>query len=212
MPFSVDQFLEVFKNYNLSVDPLQVVFYFTGIIAFLLTFKKFTYSNKIIVSILSFLWLWMGIVYHIIFFSEINKAAYLFGVMFIAQGIIFAYIGIVREKLSFRFQPGIYGITGSMFIFFALVIYPVIGFLQGHIYPFSPTFGLPCPTTIFTFGILLLADKKMPAFILIIPFIWSIIGFTAAFFLGIYEDTGLLVTALISMFIILRRNKREYIK
>jgi hypothetical protein len=55
-------------------------------------------------------------------------------------------------------------------VVFALVLYPVIGYTFGHIYPSSPTFGLPCPTTIFTFGIFLWSDKRLPVAILVIPF------------------------------------------
>ncbi|MCU0579417.1 MAG: DUF6064 family protein, partial [Desulfobacterota bacterium] len=58
------------------------------------------------------------------------------------------------------------------------------------------TFGVPCPTTIFTFGILLFTSGRLPKTVLAIPFIWSIIGFTAALTLGILEDIGLLVAGL----------------
>ena len=106
-------------------------------------------------AILSFFWIWMGIIYHIINFSAINKAAYIFGAAFIFQGILFLYMGFFRQKITFRFYFDIYGITGGFLILFALILYPVLGYFQGHIYPSSPTFGLPCPTIIFTFGLLL---------------------------------------------------------
>jgi hypothetical protein len=86
--------------------------------------------------------------------------------------------------------------------------YPLLGYLQGHIYPAAPTFGLPCPTTIFTFGILLWTDKKLPVITLVIPFLWSLIGFSAAFSLGIREDTGLLIAGLLTTIMILIWNKR----
>ena len=92
-------------------------------------------------------------------------------------------------------------------ILFALIIYPVLGYFIGHVYPFSPTFGLPCPTTIFTFGLLLLNSKRCPVTILIIPLVWSIIGFMAAIQFGILEDTGLLVAGLITISLLLYRNR-----
>ena len=90
---------------------------------------------------------------------------------------------------------------------YALLIYPVLGSMLGHVYPQSPTFGLPCPTTIFTFGILLWTDKQVPIPVLIIPFLWSIIGFTAALSLGITEDTGLLIAGVVSTLLIVLRNR-----
>ena len=102
----------------------------------------------------------------------------------------------------------IYGITGGLYILYALVIYPLIGYYQGHVYPASPTFGLPCPTTIFTFGLLLWTDKKIPILLLGVPFLWAIIGSSAAFSLGVKEDIGLLFSAVFFVFLIVLKNKK----
>jgi hypothetical protein len=207
-PFTVEQFLEVFRNYNETVFPMQVILYLISTIAIFIVIKPTSISDRIISGVLSFLWLWMGIVYHLIFFTAINKAAYLFGAAFILQGILFIAFGVFQNKLSFKFHSDIYGVTGVILILFALIIYPVLGHVFGHSYPSSPSFGLPCPTTIFTFGLLLLSDKKCPVAILIIPFIWSVIGFTAAFNFGIVEDTGLFVSGVLALSMLLIRNRK----
>jgi hypothetical protein len=150
----------------------------------------------------------MGIVYNLIFFSTINPAAYIFGVLFIIQGVVFLYDAFYKQTISFRFRADIYGMSGGIFILFALVIYPVIGYFQGHQFPSSPTFGLPCPTTIFTLGLLLLTDSKIPIRMFIIPLIWSVIGFSAAFALGIKEDMGLLITGSLFSLLIVFRNRK----
>ena len=67
-PFSLDQFFEVFKNYNETVFPAQIFLYLTSFMAIYLLIKPTSISNKIISGLLAFFWLWMGIVYHIIFF------------------------------------------------------------------------------------------------------------------------------------------------
>ncbi len=207
-PFTVEQFLEVFKNYNETVFPMQLLFYFLGFGIVYFVLKPNSKSDKIICLLLTFLWLWMGIVYHIIFFTAINKAAWLFGGLFIIQGMLLLAFGVFQNKLSFQVKKDKYGITGLILILFALIIYPIAGYVFGHIYPSSPTFGLPCPTTIFTFGLLLMNIKKCPITILIIPFIWSVIGFMAAFQFGILEDTGLIVASIITVSLLIYRNKR----
>ena len=133
--------------------------------------------------------------------------AYLFGGLFIIQGILFLIYGVFQNYFSFQFKKDVYGITGMILIVFSLIIYPILVYLFGHFYPKSPTFGLHCPTTIFTFGILLLNQKKCPIFILIIPFVWSVIGFMAAFQFGILEDFSLIVTSFISVYLLFYRNK-----
>ena len=209
MPFTIDQFLEVFRNYNLTVWPMQIAFYLLGISAIFLAVKKVSRSDEAISAILSFFWLWMGIVYHLIFFTTINKAAYAFGILFIIQGVLFLFLGVLRRRLSFHYRTNTYGVAGAALILFALIVYPVIGYLSSHAYPQSPTFGLPCPTTIFTFGLLLLADRKIPYFVLIIPFLWSLVGATAAISLGIREDLGLLFAGVIATSMIVARNRAE---
>ena len=140
-PFTSEQFFEVFKNYNLAVFPMQIAFYLIAFWIIYLVFKPNSKSDKIIIVELSFFWLWMGIIYHIIFFTEINKLANVFGGLFIIQGILFL---IFQSKFSFQFQKDIYGISGMILIAFSLIIYPTLGYLFGHIYPNSPSFGLPC--------------------------------------------------------------------
>lgn len=209
IPFTKQQFLDVFKNYNLSVWPSQLIFYLLALLAIYFVIKKFPVSGKIISAVLALLWLWMGIVYNLIFFTVINKAAYIFGIVFILQGLQFVYFGIIRNMFLFSLQKNLPATTGIVFILFALLIYPLIGYYSGHIYPESPTFGLPCPTTIFTFGILLLADKTFPVIVLIIPLLWSIVGFTASFSLGIHEDIALLISGLSGVVLILKNARRR---
>ena len=206
-PFTLEQFLGVFKHYNQAVFPMQIVFYLISAIAIYWAIKPNPNSDKIISSVLAFFWLWMGVAYHLIYFTEINKLAYLFGAFFIIEGVLWIVFGVLQDKFSFQFRANKYGITGMSLILFALIVYPILGYFFGHVYPSSPTFGLPCPTTIFTFGLLLLNEKKCPLAILIIPFLWSIIGFMAAFQFSIVEDTGLVVAGLITTSLLIYRNR-----
>ena len=207
LPFTTEQFLEVFQNYNLSVWPMQVVLFLLGVIALYLGVKSRPASGKIISALLAFLWLWMGVMYHLVNFTTINTAAYAFGVVCIFQGAVFIYSGVFKGSLSFQFRSDRYGLTGALFVIYAMIIYPIIGYALGHVYPKSPTFGLPCPTTIFTFGMLLWIDKKVPPLVLAIPLLWSIIGFTAALSLGIREDIGLIVAGMVGTLLIIIRNR-----
>ena len=214
MPFTTSDFLNIFKAYNTSVFPFQIVLFASAIYIIYLVIRLKKYSNKVVTGILIFYWLWNGIVYHILFFSSINPAAYAFGVVFIIQAALFYKAGIMDKNLVYEISNDLKTYTGALFILYALIIYPILGYTGGHIYPSSPTFGLPCPTVIFTFGILLWAKNKIPFYILGIPIIWSIIGISAAINLEIKEDFGLIVSALIgSTLIILGKIKeRKMIK
>jgi hypothetical protein len=68
--------------------------------------------------------------------------------------------------------------------------------MLGREFPEMPTFGLPCPTTIFTLGMLAFLAAPFPRYVFVIPITWALIGSQAAFRLGVYEDFGLLVAGL----------------
>lgn len=207
MPFTIEQFIKVFESYNHAIYPIQWVLDLLAIVAVFLAVKTGLYSGRVIAALLAILWLWMGIAYHLVFFTGINKAAYFFALLCIVQAAIFLLIGVARNKLNFRAKFNTVGIIGWVLIIFALFIYPALGYLFGHMYPQSPTFGTPCPTTIFTFGLLLWVERKMPLYVLAIPFLWSLIGFTAALTLGIREDTGLLVAGMLGTLLMIWKNK-----
>jgi hypothetical protein len=196
MPFTVEQFLGVFEKYNSAVFPMQVVAYALGLAAVLMVVKN--RSGRIVTAILSFMWLWNGIVYHGLFFSPINKAAFGFAALFVVQGLLFAWTGLFRKELSFQYSGfGLRAAAAFAAIAYSIIVYPVLGMFFGHAYPQAPMFGIaPCPTTVFTFGLLLLASPRVPRYLVICPLVWSVIGFGAALSFGIYEDIGLIITGI----------------
>ncbi len=208
LPFTQEQFLEIFANYNLSVWPMQIFFVVLALVMILFLVKRNSYSDKLISWGLTFFWLWIGIVYHLIFFTEINPAANLFGILFILQGILFLHLGIIKKSMQFEFRIDINGIFAIIFFIYALIIYPLLGLQFGHYYPKTPTFGLPCPTTIFTFGLLLML-KQQKKLLYIIPIMWSIIGFTAAIKLGIFQDIGLFAAGAAAIGILILNAKKK---
>ena len=196
--------MRVFEQYNDAVWPWQVLIYLVGLIALALAFTRRIIASKLISLILALLWLWMGVVYHLLFFTTINKAARLFGALFIIQSVVFIFVGVFSSRLSFRFRCDVQALIGGALITYALVVYPIIGILLGHHYPASPTFGVPCPTTIFTFGLLIGAGVNVRFYMLVIPLLWSVMGLWAAISLGMYEDLGLVITGFSGVFIMLR--------
>ncbi len=206
IPFTTEQFLQIFEKYNQALYPFQFALILVAIATVFLAASRKPFANKLISCSLGFLWLWTGIVYHLIFFTAISPPAYVFGTLFIIQGLLFLYEGVVKNRLSFRSSQQFYGIFGAIFIAYSLVIYPLIGYALGRVFPTAQTFGVPCPTTIFTFGLLLWTDKRFPLGLLIIPVLWSLVGTSAAFSFGIKEDFGLVVAGTIGTTMIIRHN------
>lgn len=193
LPFTTTEFFDVFEQYNRAVWPAQVVLYGTGLLAIDFAIRKRRFADSAIAVILAGLWLWMGIVYHVLFFSAINRAAIAFGIALVVEGLLFAHAGLVKSRLSFTIDKNWATAFGACVLLYALLIYHFLGLAFGHSYPRQPTFGVPCPTTIFTFGILLWTNRRVSAYLLVIPTLWAMIGSSAALLFGVWEDLGLIV-------------------
>jgi hypothetical protein len=90
---------------------------------------------------------------------------------------------------------------------FTREVYPLLSVALGHGFPTVPTFGLPCPTTIFTLGLLWWLRGGHVRILLVIPLLWSAVGGSAAFALGVPQDLGLLVAGVVSTILLKRRDR-----
>lgn len=196
-PFTVEQFLEVFAAYNAAIWPAQIVAYGLGLVAFAVLWAKWPLASRLILSILALMWLLNGIGYHFLFFSAINPAAKLFAGFFVLQALLFAGCAVPAKGVSFQIERKFTSAAGITVIVYAMLIYPILGIWAGHGLMAGPMFGVaPCPTTIFTIGMLLLARGKWVARLSIIPILWSLVGLAASWQLGIPEDFGLPVVGI----------------
>ena len=90
-------------------------------------------------------------------------------------------------------------------VVYSLIVYPILGLVTNP-YPDTPLFGVvPCPTTIFTLGLLVVASYPQPILLAAVPLLWVAIGGSAAFLLGFPEDWGLFVAGLIWLATRIRR-------
>jgi Family of unknown function (DUF6064) len=208
LPFTHDQFLTVFATYNEAIWPAQVGAYLLGCAALIFLCWRTTHGDRIITGIVAAMWLWTGLVYHGFFFSAINKAAYLFGTLFVMQGASLLYSGVYYHSLRFGLRSGPAAWIGAVFVMYAAIVYPLIGISAGHAYSELPVFGVtPCPVTIFSFGMFLLTTRPLSSWLLVIPFIWSLIGGSAAILLNVPQDWLLLVSGFIAVPILIVRDR-----
>jgi hypothetical protein len=168
------------------------------------------WSDRAITLIISAMWVWMAVVYHWLFFLPINDAALLFGAAFMLEGLLLLFNGLKRNPLRFTADLDVYGIMGLALVVYALVLYPLLGVAFGHRYPAQPTFGLPCPTTIFTIGILLWAKPKIPWSVLVIPVLWSLVGLGAVWSFGVVEDVMLPVGVVTGVVFLAFKNRAKH--
>jgi hypothetical protein len=198
LPFSEPEFFAVFGRYNSAIWPLQIGVYALCTFGLATLALRARWPSRFVFVILSALWAWTGAAYHIGFFSAINGAAFVFGAGFILQALLF-----ILHARNANLAPGAFDpshLAGWIMIFYAAALYPLLNAWAGHAFPDTPSFGLtPCPLTIFTFGVMMLSSLRLPWLLLAIPALWSLIGGSAAFLLGVAADWAMPAACLIAL-------------
>jgi hypothetical protein len=204
LPFTAEQFFAIFREYNQSVWPSQVLLTGLALAATGFVFRGGQWSNQIISAILGLLWTWLALAYHLAFFARINPAAYAFAVVSLAGAIVFVWQGVFMGRLEFVWIKSVRSYAAAVLVVFSLFAYPVWSWFAGHPYPYMPTFGLPCPTTIFTIGVLAFLKRPHPRSVFIVPVLWCVVGATAAFVLGVTQDLALIVAGTVGIILLIR--------
>jgi hypothetical protein len=209
LAYTTEVYFSVFGQYNAAIWPAQIVATALGVLVVLLSLRPRKGSDRIIAACLAASWLWTGVVYHMMYFATIEGAAWAFGAAFAIEGILFGWTGAARGRLRFRFSPNLYGWAGLGLVIFSLAVTPLIGSLAGHGWPRAPMFGVaPTPVTLFTLGMLLLSERRVPLHLTVIPVLWCLIGGTAAWLLNVPEDLALLLAGVAGIALVLWKNRR----
>lgn len=209
MPFTIDQFLDVFRRYNEAMWPSQWLLHILAIAVIVLALRGSPRDGRTVSGMLASLWLWAAVIYHLSFYWSISGGALLFAALFVAEAVLLFVIGVYQGRLVFRARADAAGFAGAAIVVYALVVYPVLAYGFGHRYPALPTFGVPCPTTIFTLGILLWAAPPVPWRLLVVPLLWAAVATMAVLDLGMREDFGLTGAALVTTSIMWLRSRRR---
>jgi len=214
MPYTLsnNEFFSLIVPYNQSMYPLQFLLLILGLLAVVLMHlrqrKKTTYTA----IILGILWVYSGIFYFFMYLPEYSQMSYFYGSLFMLQGIFFFYEAFFRNKLFFEFEKSAKDITAYIIILTGLLIYPILGIAAGYHMQEIMSLGLPGPTTIFTLGFLLLGTKRNPLYLVLIPSLWSLVGFTISLSAGVYLDSLTLISAIITVSWLLTRKKYSKVK
>jgi hypothetical protein len=206
-----NELLDLFTRYNHDLWPLHVVAYALGVACVLLLFaRRRRMADRSIAAILAALWTWLAVVFQGMYATDVDRTlGVAYAALFLVQAYLFVRAGVVGDELVFRTRNGRSGALGWVALGYAVLVYPLLGALLGHGWPESPLLGMaPCPTTIATFGLLLLARPPVPHRLLVVPLVWALLAPPAAMGRGVYEDAGLLLTGMAAVAVIVVRDRR----
>lgn len=192
-PFTREQFFDVFRAYNAALWPAAVVLWLCAAAVAVMHWRGRRDHRTF--GALALLWAWSAVAYHAAYFTRINPAAWLFAALFLVEAALLAHEGLIARRLRFNSRQTIWTRAGWILVAYALA-YPALASV-GHVAPWhAPTFGVPCPTTLFTAGVLLLTTSGSWR-LSIIPVLWSLIGGTAAVLWHVRADVMLPIAGIV---------------
>lgn len=207
MPFTTDQFFGVFALYNRAFVVVVVALWIASIGTLAFVSRDPGGRSRTLSLFLGALWLWNAGAYHILFFTRINPAAWLFAALFVIQALLFFW-SATRRDIDYFSSTAWRRAVGAGLIVYALA-YPFLTMALGHSYPEAPTFGVPCPTDILTIGVLTTVRGRVPLPLAIIPIVWGFIGGSAAALLDVPTDYVLLAAGILLMVMLLGQRIRQ---
>jgi len=190
LPFSEQQFFDVFGRYNTRVWPVVLLLWIETL-WFALQLVRGRSKSAGLSLLLAVHWAWSGLVYHASFFTAVNPGAWMFAVLFAVESVIFVGIAVTR-RIDFVWGHTTRHRIAGVLIVYSLA-YPLLVLASGHEYPRAPLFAVPCPTTLFTCGMLLTAAPRVPIAAAVVPVAWSIIAGSAAILLDVAPDAMLFI-------------------
>ncbi|MGD8867282.1 MAG: DUF6064 family protein [Gemmatimonadales bacterium] len=192
LPFTHAQFLDAFGAYNRTLWPGVLALWVVSVVFVLGWLLRRRTGHRALSGLLAAHWVWSAIAYHLAFFASVNPAAPVFAILFVAEAVLLFWFGVVRSRLVFTVGRSFRHVLAVALILYALV-YPLLNLALGYQFPRSPTFGVPCPSTLLTAGLLLAVAPAPPWTVLAIPILWTIIGGSAALLLDVHADLALIL-------------------
>ncbi len=210
LPFTPDVYFRLIAQYNAEIWPGQVAGYALGAVAVLLVLLwPGQWVARFVTAFLAFCWLWIGAVWHLQHYATLLWAAWGFAALFCVQGVLLARAGASRRKpVQFSFRAGPAGWAGLFLMLYGLAGYPLVAWLAGPHWPGVPLFGVaPGPTTIFTFGLLLLAEQGPPRHLLLFPVLWSLIQGATGLLMAFPADLVVPAAGVLTVFLAMQERR-----
>ena len=207
--FTLQEFLAMIARYNASYWPIALLAYALGVGAAILALKRGDSASRFVAGVLILFWLWTGVVFNGLVFSGLSGQAVLFAVLFVVEAFLVAATGVFKQQLRFNVRADVYGVVGGLAILYGMIGYPVVAALVGRGYSHWLLLGLtPCPTVVYTLGLLLWSARPLPKAVLAIPALYALGGGMLAASQGIVEDIGMVALAVFATGLLLYRDRR----
>lgn len=210
LPYTAEVLFSVYGIHLQDIWPAPIAAVALALTALVLGWKRISNGDRVVGAILALGWIWVGTVFFILTLAEINFAAPLYGALFIAEGLLLGWFGVVRNQLSFRFRPAPAAWIGLALALCGLALYPLAdGLMDPRWAALRLVWIAPGATVLFTFGMLLLGHGRVRVGLCVVPLLWSAVAAVSGWMLGIWTDVALLPLALLATGAVFWKNQQR---
>jgi hypothetical protein len=171
--FSPRTYYRLFELYNADIWPAQILTLALGVAILVLLRHPRSRRGRWVAAILAGCWIWVAWAFLLDRYATINWAAPYFALAFAIEALLLFWSGVIRDELAFERAAPVRRRIGIGVLAFALALQPLIGPLAGRAWKQAEVFGAaPDPTVLATLGILLIAPRRAPWRLLVVPLLW----------------------------------------
>lgn len=179
--FSARNWARLLEGAHRDLWPLQLLLLTMGSAMLVAAWRRPAASARWCLAVLALTWLGVAWSFHWTRFAAINTAAPWFAGAWAAQALLLL-AWAWRTAAGDDHRHG--GRTGTAIGLLALVAYPLLAPLTGRPWTQAELVGLtPDATALFTIGLLLALPMRHRAWLLVLPALWLVVGWTTAWLL-----------------------------
>jgi len=139
-------------------------------------------------ALLSISWLWVGAVFHMQYFAELNWAAHWFAWAFVLQGGLLLLVAAFIKSATWVSLSSLRGRLATCLLLIGLLVYPLSGLLEGRRFAQLEWFPLlPAPVTLVSLALVLLLQSQWRHVLVVVPVLWAVVSAAFATTLGLFE-------------------------
>jgi len=210
LPYTAEVYFAQIGQYVQATWPARWLLPGLLLIGIALAFGKVRWRARLVSAILASVWVWIGAIFHNLYFAELNFAAPVYAGLFVMEGVLLFESGVIHDQLDFDVRNSARIRPGLLLLLTGFLAYPLVDWLSGLNWQQLRWPGLaPTPTAIVTLGALSLA-KRAPARLYLIPVAWLVLAAGSGWMLNVNRDPVLAaVTIVVLVTVSLAKRRRN---
>ena len=175
--FSPRVYFRLFETLNTTWWLAVAAAFVAGLVACGLVMRPGFRGNRVILVLLSLIWVWVSYGFLWKYYQPINWAVPYVLPGFVIEALLLALFAARPLPLRFGWRGDFSSMVGAVFLAFAFVIYPFVGLIEGRALLQAEIFGSAAdPTALGTLGFVLMARGTWRWLLVPVPLIWCLIA------------------------------------